>query len=582
MSNTLHMEKRLSARLAFPLAAALSLLFLLWRARYGYCFLDEPFIISLAQRLFQGDALIVDEWHVAQTSGSLLLPFYAVFHLFSVSNEGIMLCFRYVYCLLWWLCCIVIYKSLAFEKNSTTAFLVFLYLILFSPLDYMTLSYTSFGVAACLLLCCFMCRTPYTQQKLSLGRVCLFSVLWIVLALCSPLMALFYIAFFLFMIVGAWFEKKKSEFFYFRNLRAVCFASLPLIAVVCAMYLYFFVFSRAGFSQLLQSLPYVLNDPQHEKRNVLKAILSTPGYVAMYAPVFVLVSFAVFALAMWKNCRKYRLGLFSLCAILYIGAQLSYTKSVLPGHEPAVPLLNQQMMLIGILGMPAFALLEKRPYKSFLVFQCMGWFYALMQNFSSNTRIMTIAMSLTVIGVSGIGCCVLLAKESWAEYKDRQLLRKSALLLVCLVLTVQIGSELCTRLYRTYYDGTFSTLTEEIRYGSAKGLMTTQENAELHNRLYENMDYLLSSVATEGKSFMSTTEMPHIYLDANMDYGVFSSWNCHLGRDVLSARIDDYLALNPDNTPDIVFSGSENDILPFTDEGYTRLEYRGSYLFVKN
>lgn len=72
------------------------LVFLLWRAPYGFCFNDESFCVTLAQRLYQGDALIADEWHGVQNFGAVLLPFYAVFHLFRANNDGILLTFRYV------------------------------------------------------------------------------------------------------------------------------------------------------------------------------------------------------------------------------------------------------------------------------------------------------------------------------------------------------------------------------------------------------------------------------------------------------------------------------------------------------
>ena len=52
---------------------AMLALFLFWRARYGYCYEDEPFLLTLAQRLYKGDVLIVDEWHGCQNFGLLLL-----------------------------------------------------------------------------------------------------------------------------------------------------------------------------------------------------------------------------------------------------------------------------------------------------------------------------------------------------------------------------------------------------------------------------------------------------------------------------------------------------------------------------
>lgn len=53
----------------------------------------------------------------------------------------------------------------------------------------MTVSYTSVGLMAALLLCCVISQTATEQQRLSWGRVLAFSLLWIVLTLCLPFMA---------------------------------------------------------------------------------------------------------------------------------------------------------------------------------------------------------------------------------------------------------------------------------------------------------------------------------------------------------------------------------------------------------
>ena len=567
----------------FPLVAVLSFVFLIWRAKFGYCFMDEPFIISLAQRMYMGDALIVDEWHVCQNTGPLLLPFYALFRLFSADNESLMLCFRYIYCVFWWLSCVYVYKKLS---NESTGFIgpiaVFIYLVLFSPLDYMVLSYTCLGLAACLFLCCFLYRVPDTRQPLSPGAVLFFSALWVVLTLCCPYVAPLFVLFLIFFILAGYIEKKKGVSHYFRNVRAVSLASLPVIAVICVVYLFAFIFSRAELSQVLPNLANVLNDPQHESRNFFKCIISTPGYVFLYAPGYVSVCFIVFIIALFKKFRPYRLILFSVCAFAYITTQLAYTKTVFPAFIPDVPLLNQQMLYIGLLGAVAFALLDNRPYKLFFIFQGIGWCYTVAQNFASNSRIYTISMSLSVIGVCGILCLAALAKEFRLQYSDRKVLRRFSVLLVAAVLTVQLGSELCVRFIRTTLDEPLSSLTQEIKYGSAKGIVSTPEKAEYHDLIYENLQYLLSGVDTEGKRFLCTSGTPHVYLDVDLDYGVYSSWNCFLEPEQLTARIEAYQALHPDSLPDIIFSASESDILPITDNSFRCMEYRGSYLFVRN
>lgn len=49
----------------------------------------------------------------------------------------------------------------------------------------------------------------------------------------------------------------------------------------------------------------------------------------------------------------------------------------------------------------------------------------------------------------------------------------------------------------------------------------------------------------------------------------------------LDERLLEYWTVNPDKLPDIIFCGSEEDILPFIDDGYRCISYNGAYLFVK-
>lgn len=292
------------------------LLLLIWRARYGFCFNDEPFCVTLAQRMFQGDALIGDEWHGVQNFGPVLLPLYALFRLFSPTNEGILLFLRYAYCLLWWGVCAGVFWTL--EKQFRGAVLAFLYLILFSPLDYMTVSYTSVGLMAALLLCCVISQTATEQQRLSWGRVLAFSMLWIVLTLCLPFMAAAYVLVLLISGVGGWIEKqKRRDRFFFRNLFRLSGLSVLPVAAAAAVYLLIFVLSRTVLSRVMESIPYILSDPEHGSVSVVGTLIDLPYYIYTQFPAFMAVSALVFACGLIMDCRRFRLGLFGICAALF-------------------------------------------------------------------------------------------------------------------------------------------------------------------------------------------------------------------------------------------------------------------------
>lgn len=88
-------------KIIFFVCIFLGIVFLAWRAPYGYCFNDEPFVVTLGQRINFGDSLIFDEWNMAQTISPVIALFYKIFVFINGSTEGILLAFRYIYCLIW-------------------------------------------------------------------------------------------------------------------------------------------------------------------------------------------------------------------------------------------------------------------------------------------------------------------------------------------------------------------------------------------------------------------------------------------------------------------------------------------------
>lgn len=61
----IHCKKRFTAYdICFFISLAAAAIFLIWKCRYGYGAGDEPFYLTLAQRLADGDALLSQEWNL--------------------------------------------------------------------------------------------------------------------------------------------------------------------------------------------------------------------------------------------------------------------------------------------------------------------------------------------------------------------------------------------------------------------------------------------------------------------------------------------------------------------------------------
>ena len=56
-----------------------ALLVYLYRINWGMASVDETFYLTTPFRLVQGDALLVDEWHVSQLSAVLIYPILKIY-----------------------------------------------------------------------------------------------------------------------------------------------------------------------------------------------------------------------------------------------------------------------------------------------------------------------------------------------------------------------------------------------------------------------------------------------------------------------------------------------------------------------
>lgn len=110
---------------------------------FGVTPTDEPFYISLPYRFALGDRPFIDEYHYIQTAGLFLLPFVKLYLYGKGSTAGIILFFRYVHLLTFSLLACFVY--LVFRKyiSKTTAVLLSLPCIVFTPFNIHSLSYNT-------------------------------------------------------------------------------------------------------------------------------------------------------------------------------------------------------------------------------------------------------------------------------------------------------------------------------------------------------------------------------------------------------------------------------------------------------
>ena len=551
-----------------------TMLLLIIRAPYGWCFNDEPFIATLAQRLYMGDRLILDEWHPAQVFGPVLLPFFSVFRLFCPDNTGILLTFRYTYCVLWWGTCFSVFCVIKKHTHSAPiALCTFLYLILFSPLDYMTLSYTSVGLMSCLLISCLILETKDNSHIYSAVFSAMFCVCICVLILCSPYMAG---AYFFVLLIAICKRKKKTSVWEDNFFRIVTWSGCYSVLFFMIIILCFVRKKGEGWKTYLDCIQMVLADPEHLKTSILSGLKNCLIRIVCNNSAYSAILGISIACSFYrKRIRKIRLLLFIICICGYLYAEYCYLS-----NEVYVK-FNQQMIDIALLGLAAFALLKDKTWDLFFSFTVMGLIYTFMNYLASNTGIYSIGMTLSVCGVGSIVYIVELCKEIEKQYSGRKQLRFLIVLICIGIITVQLSSELFSRIVRQYWDEEPAVLTETIQVGAAKGLKTTLERKEEYERQFQELKSLLDLVEEkEEKRFVSFTASPIVYLDADMKCGTFTAWNFSY-KDNYLEYLKKYQDVVQHSEKSIYYIGKQRDLPDsFPAELYQKLSIDESAIFV--
>lgn len=548
------------------------LLYLFNRARCGYIFNDEPFMVTLGQRAYKGDALWVDEWHISQLFSIIMLPFYAFFRLFNSSNMGILLYLRFCYCILWWFSCIFV--SLCLETHPVKSPAIFLFLLFFSPLDNMIISYTSVGLMAALLIFCWLYKLPsHKLQKKPIHYIS-FSLLWAVMILCSPLMIVAYFLLFIIAIVGAHYEKKNANHrFYFQNILSIYRYALVIDFLLGALCILFFILLRTEIKSLFENIPYVFSDPEHEYTGLFHAFKKLFISVFIKAPFYFFFVTIAFVLGFFIKRKSLRLLLFLGCVAVYIPNQIT---AISTPH-----LFNLQMLYFVFLGVVAFALTQNKNWKLFICSTSVFLVYALLNGLGSNTGYMAFSMCSVPAGCTAVLLIYRFMEENMKDFSSCKPLQVIAAFLLCGVVCFQIASEIHVKTTRQYWDKWKPIeMSQTIKYGAASGIKTGPYYANQYTNTYKALTYLLAQTDTAGKSFLCCSRTPYVYLDADLDFATFSAWNFGYG-DSLDERILDYQHLHPDKSPDIVFCCQQEDIPSFVKSGYSTYEYEGYYMFVK-
>ena len=569
--------------LSLPLLFVFGTVLLCWRAQFGYSFDDEPFIVTLAQRLYYGDTLCIDEWNLAQNAGVLLLPFYRLYMLLFGTTEGILLCFRYVFCVLWAGMSTTVFAVL--RKNYCSAIVVYAYLLLFSPLDQMVLSYSTISFWGCTLIACLVYYHAAIRPLKSGVFAMLFSVLSIITVLAIPYMAVAYAAFIVGCLVYGAVRRGDTAVW----ARRVALISLGIVGVAVVLYACRFCFSRYTVAEFFERLPYMFETSKRFGEASQKAAKHI-GLLFEWWPFYSTVIAAVIGcsfLPFFKRSLARRGMLFVTAAFCFL-LELLYLELDCGNQR-----FNLQMVPIVLLGFAAWFLLSSsaRPKALFTVFFGIGAVYSFAYQLSSNTELKALATGLGLCGVAAIVCIELFVKEWFAASKTKPLwIRWAAGLGAVALFVCQIALQVSLRIERQYFDAPLYCMTETIEEGAAKGLKTIPWHKQVYTHDLHSNAELLKHVDRDSEQeilFMSLVWDPIQFLDIDLRVGAYSTWNYTKISDVEAfiEKATRYYRVNPQKIPNVILFEEEDrellDALGMDTSRYVLFCEQDRYLLVE-
>lgn len=499
--------------LAWALAACGCILLL--RGLYGFCWSDESFYLTFAQRLWNGQKLILDEWHPVQFYSALTYPILSLYHLF-FGTEGIYLFARAFYLALALAAALLLYGSLSPKIGPFPAFLCGLMPLLYSRGNIWGLSYYNLFVTLFVLsLCCFLRGQQPGKYRSALLVLSGFFLAGSVL--CVPYFALFVL---LGILAGLLYRPTRADFAWL--LLGIC--------LTAAAFLLFFL--PKDIPAVLANLKEILSDPEHESgplSNVLEALHEFSLLFRYESRELsrVLLCAALVLLGEWLLPKKLGPIPGLLLSLLFAADSCRRYRDMETGF---------QFFTLALFNLPGMLLCWTRRQLSVpaLLVRICGAAMSLSMALSSNTGAVALTVGLPVYGIGLVWQLALLPGK-------RNAVRVAGLLLACGVLCISLYS----RIHYVFRDGPISQLTVTMDQGPAKGIRTTPEHAEQYNQVLDMLEDLSGAYASDNSVFF-TSLLPWGYLATDFPCGAPTAWRTRIN----SPRLESYAAAH--DAPDIV------------------------------
>ena len=478
------------------------------RALYGFCWSDESFYLTFAQRLWNGQQLILDEWHPVQFYSAIFYPVLTVYKFF-FGTEGIYLFARILYVVLAW--AVSLFVLLTFRKYTKPfpAFLCAALVLSYSRGNIWGLSYYNLFLLLTITALCLLLRGRGRRGLLLLSGLCLgFSVL------CVP-----YFALFVLLAVGLALVKRE----YRKD-------ALWVLGGICVGAVYFLVFFLPrDLGAVIENLSCVLSDPEHSGGPFVNLIAALRDVKLLFYWEAGIVLLGAVLLFLGDGFLPKPMGCLPGLLVSLAGAVLSLWRY--RRGETGFAYYPYALFTI-----PCVLLLYlKRKSSPFAVcLQLTGICMGLAMALSSNTEALAFLVGITVYVM---GVIVML------DLSDRLIVRGFSAGLAGVVLLLTFGSRFST----VFRDAPLSQLDTVMTRGPAAGIHTTADHARQYGELVSMLQELEENYGSDAPVFISKL-MPWGYLALDNPCGAPTAWRTPVD----SPRLSQYYESHPDSIPQIV------------------------------
>ena len=497
-------------------------LFMLNRAKYGYIYNDEPFILTLSHRLIKGDAFLYDEWQPTQLTGFLNYPWMILFTATHNNTDGMILFFRYVYVILNFVSLLFVYLRLSnYSKKPLITGAACLYLLLFSSMDILTVSYNFYSLTG-LLLFITLCITGKSNIEYLFAGI-FFSVATLV----SPYLAIVFVLYYLFFSLNHFVLKKNIS----KNVIDITKMVLIGIILSIAIFICFLYGTGGNISKMLNTVSYIFTDVEYPSQSIFQLIY---GYLYTWVNKFRTFGFMFVVFVMLSLIDKKHKTLWLEAHII---AFVILTPRMI---HIFLYQFNYLIMQIGLLGIHALIIDEQRN-NSYSLIAIAGVIFSFILYATSDLKQYAIANGMVLAGFASF----FLIDDYLQKHENNTKLIKT---LCILLVFAQIGTEVYERMTKYYLDRDINDNLYMIKESAAKGLYVDQEQYDIYMNIYKDIN---DNIPYQAKLLVLSQE-PWIYLLNDSEYCTYSAWMTN-NKEFRIKRLKEYYDLHSDKYPNYIY-----------------------------